>query len=230
MNSVHDMGGMDGFGPVTPERDEPVFHHAWEGRVFAIINLLAGSGRFNADQFRHSLERIPPARYLGSSYYERWLDGVQTLLIEKGIVRREELAARGAEPAGEPPGRFEDLSRGKASRPRARFKVGDRVLARNINPAGHTRLPRYARGKRGTIRCDHGVYVFADSSAHSAGERSQHVYSVAFDARELWGVSAPRRDRVLLDLWEDYLEPDASAAKVTGRAPARKSRKGKKRR
>ncbi len=230
MNSVHDMGGIDGFGAVTPEPNEPVFHGEWERRVFAIVSLLAGSGRFNVDEFRHSLERIPPARYLSSSYYERWLDGVQTLLIEKGIATREQLASRGASPAEEPPGRFEDLSRGKGNRARARFKSGDRVIARNINPPGHTRLPRYARGKAGTIRRDWGVYVFPDSNAHAAGERVQHVYSVVFDARELWGATAPRGDRVLLDLWEDYLEADpAAAVKVRKRAAAAKG-KGRKRR
>lgn len=225
------MGGMDGFGAVIAEPNEPVFHSEWEKRVFAIVNLFAGDARFNVDEFRHSLERIPAPRYLNSSYYERWLDGIQTLLIEKGIVTREELASRGADPAEEPRARFEDFSRGKGNRPRARFKPGDRVLARNINPSGHTRLPRYARGKTGVIRRDHGVYVFADSSAHGAGERKQHVYSVAFDARELWGKSAPRRESVLLDMWEDYLEP-AAVAKAAARKPARtvKSRKGAKRR
>lgn len=226
MNSIHDMGGMDGLGPVTAEHNEPVFHSQWEGRVFAIVNLLAGTGRFNVDEFRHSLERIPGARYLNSSYYERWLDGIQTLLIEKGMVTREELESRGAGPVQEPPARFEDFSRGKGRRPRARFKEGDRVVARNINPPGHTRLPRYARGKRGVIRRDRGVYVFADSNAHGAGERAQHVYSVAFDARELWGRNPPRRERVLIDLWEDYLEPDPQAApsvrKRTGAANAKK--------
>jgi nitrile hydratase subunit beta len=87
-----------------------------------------------------------------------------------------------------------------------RFKAGQQVRARNINPQGHTRLPRYPRGKIGTIERDHGVFVFPDTNAHFLGEKPQHVYSVRFAARELWGPQASARDAVYVDLWEDYLE------------------------
>ena len=227
------MGGMDGFGRVVAERDEPVFHHPWERRLFAIVMAVTGAPPIggNVDEFRHAIERIPPSRYLSSSYYERWLDALQTLLVEKGIVTRNELAARGTDPVvpAQSSGRFGAAAAGKASR--ARFREGDRVVARNINPPGHTRLPRYVRGKRGTVSRDWGVYVFADSNAHHAGAHRQHVYSVAFQARELWGSGAPRGDSLRIDLWEDYLEPDVPARKPAAGKPKRvKARSLRKRR
>ncbi len=217
MNGIHDMGGMDGFGPVVREAKEPVFHADWERRVFALMNVAMNVARVNIDEFRHAIERIPPGQYLASSYYERWLAAVEILLVERGVITREELIAKqdgsaeivraqiaagmrtiGPDPIKEKPG---------AKSPRARFARGDRVRARNFNPSGHTRLPRYARGKRGVIARDWGVFVFPDTNAHHAGTKPQHCYSVGFDARELWGKSASSRERVLVDLWEDYLEP-----------------------
>lgn len=233
MNGIHDMGGMDGFGPVVPEVDEPVFHADWEARMFAIANTLFGRGQVNLDEFRHAIERIPTARYLDSSYYERWLDAVETLLVEKGLVTREELESRGADPC--PPCQPATVPGGAISyapataRKRARFQVGDKVVARNLNPPGHIRLPRYARGHRGVIHADYGTYVFADTNAHGGPVTNRHVYSVAFEARELWGKDAAGRERVYLDLWEDYLVPDTAArprktAKAAKTAPARKRR------
>jgi nitrile hydratase beta subunit len=217
MNGIHDMGGMDGFGPVVREAKEPVFHADWERRVFALMNVAMNVARVNIDEFRHAIERIPPGQYLASSYYERWLAAVEILLVERGVITREELIAKqdgsaeivraqiaagmrtiGPDPIKEKPG---------AKSPRARFARGDRVRARNFNPSGHTRLPRYARGKRGVIARDWGVFVFPDTNAHHAGTKPQHCYSVGFEARELWGKSASSRERVLVDLWEDYLEP-----------------------
>ncbi len=214
MNGVHDLGGMDGFGTAAIETNEPVFHAAWEKRVFAIAMALTGNPevlRVSVDEFRHAIERIPAPRYLDSTYYERWLDAILNLLTEREMISREELAERGAEPItpAQAPNRFVRAAKSVA-RTRARFRKDDRVIARNINPAGHTRLPRYVRGKRGVIYRDWGVYVFADSNAHNAGERRQHVYSVAFKARELWGKDAPPRDTLRIDLWEDYLDSDAA--------------------
>ncbi len=220
MNGVHDMGGMDGFGPVVREQNEPVFHADWEGRIAALAGLMLW--RVNADETRHAIERIPPARYLASSYYERWLAAAETLLVERGIVTREELlakesssidpaliangvAARGPAPVKDKPG---------SKSPRARYAKGDRVRARNLNPVGHTRLPRYVRGKAGVIARDWGVFVFPDTNAHHAGTKPQHCYSVSFDARELWGKPASSRERLYIDLWEDYLEPIASNSTV----------------
>jgi nitrile hydratase subunit beta len=226
MNGVHDMGGMDGFGPMEIEKNEPVFHYAWEKRMYGLALTAAREGR-NIDEFRHAIERIPAPVYLASSYYERWLNALMTLLVEKGHVTREELVAAGVDPVA--PSQSPATFRGKSPavrRRRARYREGDRVIARNLNPSGHTRLPRYVRGKRGVIHRDWGSYVFADSNAHHAGERAQHVYSVEFAARELWGDDAPRKDTLRIDLWEDYLRPDASGAKPAAKTtPAR--RRGK---
>jgi nitrile hydratase beta subunit len=229
MNGVHDMGGMDGFGPIPIERDEPVFHAPWEGRMYAIAISLAREFR-NTDEFRHAIEGIPAPIYLDSSYYERWLNAMMTLLVEKKKVTHEELVAHGTDPVA--PAQLANHFSGdspKVSRRRARFREGDRVVARNLNPTGHTRLPRYVRGKRGTVHRDWGTYVFADSNAHHAGDREQHVYSVSFDARELWGKDAPARDTLHIDLWEDYLEADSTTKAKTVRkksAPIARSKRG----
>src|SRR5271156_339409 len=206
MNGVHDVGGMDGFGPVVSELDEPVFHAAWEGRAYALAmsSLRMRAAQINQDEFRHAVERIPPARYLASSYYERWLAAAETLLVEHGIVTRAELLAKqdaSIDPAliangvaARGPAPVKDKS--AKSEPRARYAKGVRVRARNLNPTGHTRLPRYVRGKTGVIARDWGVFVFPDTNAHHAGTKRQHCYSVVFDARELWGKSASRRSRL----------------------------------
>ena len=215
------MGGMDGFGKVVPEQNEPVFHADWERRAYALVSLVMGAAQVNIDEFRHAIERIPPARYLASSYYERWIAAAETVLVEHGIATRDELLAKedaaidprqianavathGPAPVKNKPG---------SKLPRARFAKGDRVRARNINPSGHTRLPRYVRGKAGVIARDWGVFVFPDTNAHHAGTKPQHCYSVSFDARELWGKPASSRERLYIDLWEDYLEPLALKSK-----------------
>jgi len=218
VNGVHDMGGMHGMGPIRHEQHEPVFHEPWEGRVYAITRVVrAGGGRQNLDNSRHLLELLPPAEYLRMSYYERWYARLTNQLVANGIVTREELdtgRAAGGSPKAEPrvtaamvPDivvRRNSARREAASAPR--FKVGQRVRARNINPTGHTRLPRYARGKSGVIARDHGVFVFPDTNAAFAGEKPQHVYSVRFAARELWGPDASSRDCVHIDMWDDYLD------------------------
>lgn len=223
MNGVHDLGGMHGFGPVTIERDEPVFHETWERRVFAMLVAVRSAGHWNVDQSRFSREQMPPVEYLASSYYERWLHGFQRLLDEKGLVSRAEVAARIHDPASP----FENLPNALAAvtlddlRSRSggrnasksdaevapRFRVGDRVMARLIQPVGHTRLPRYARGRRGVVIRDYGVWVLPDSSAIAEGPRPQHCYCVRFDAGEVWGDAASPGDTVHVDLWDDHLEP-----------------------
>ncbi len=219
------MGGMDGFGPVVREQNEPVFHADWERRIYALVGRVMGSARVNIDEFRHAIERIPPARYLASSYYERWVAAVETILVEHGVVTREELLAKqdaSIDPrqianavAAHGPAPVKDKLRSKS--PRARFAKGDRIRARNLSPSGHTRLPRYVRGKAGVIARDWGVFVFPDTNAHHAGTKPQHCYSVSFDARELWGKPASSRERLYIDLWEDYLEPVTPKPKVTRR-------------
>jgi nitrile hydratase len=217
MNGVHDMGGMHGMGPIQHEKNEPVFHAPWEGRVYAMYVALNAWRKWNIDAARHARELIPPAEYLRMTYYEKWFAGIVDLLVKRGLVTATEIES-GAPAAGTvkatPPLtaaiREHLLSYINASRnvPVApRFQAGQRVRARNINPVGHTRLPRYARGKIGTVERDHGVFVLPDTNAHFLGEKPQHVYSVRFAARELWGEQASARDSVNLDMWDDYLEP-----------------------
>ncbi|MDB5405961.1 MAG: nthB [Rhodospirillales bacterium] len=219
MNSIHDMGGMDGFGPVLPEADEPVFHAEWEGRVFAMVRATGLLGRWTLDGSRLSLERLNPVDYLKASYYERWLQGLETRLVATGLVTAAELArpsGRGGGSEAPPPvvtvaavsgslGR-RDAGR-RADAVAAKFKPGDAVVARVMNPTGHTRIPRYVRGRRGVIDRDHGVFVFPDTNAELAGEKPQHVYAVRFTASEIWGADAAERDSVYVDLWDDYLDP-----------------------
>ncbi|HLG95480.1 MAG TPA: nitrile hydratase subunit beta [Bryobacteraceae bacterium] len=218
MNGVHDMGGMQGMGPIEAELNEPVFHETWEARSFA-LNIAAGAWRkWNIDAGRHQIELIPGAEYLRMSYYEKWAVRLAELLVKWGLVTGEEIASGKAAPGSPkaaPPltaDKVGSLLRTGAGAKRdadvaPRFGVGQRVRARNIHPAGHTRLPRYARGHTGIIDRDHGVYVFPDTNAHFLGEKPQHVYSVRFAARELWGDQASPRDAVYIDLWDDYLEP-----------------------
>ena len=221
MNGVHDMGGMDGFGPVVPEKNEPVFHAEWERRMFGLVLPLVRATQSAFDEFRHAIERMPPAQYLASSYYERWLAAAETLLVERGVVTREELLTNedaSIDPAliaNAVPARGPTPVKNKSPKkpPPARFVKGDRVRGRNLNPSGHTRLPRYVRGKSGVVARDWGVFVYPDTIAHRAGTKPQHCYSVAFDACELWGKSANTRERVYIDLWEDYLEPIATKSK-----------------
>ncbi len=217
MNGIHDMGGMQDMGPVEHEKNEPVFHHAWEGRVYAMTRALGAWGKWNIDVGRYGIEILSPVDYLRMSYYEKWLVRNVALLVERGLVTREEIEtgkpAPGSHKATPPltaaavPGA---LDRGNFMRPEAkaeaRFKVGQRVRARNMNPLGHTRLPRYARGKEGTIVRHRGVFVFPDTNAQFQGEHPQHLYSVRFAARELWGEDAAPRDSVSLDMWDSYLE------------------------
>jgi nitrile hydratase subunit beta len=218
MNGVHDMGGMHGMGPITPEANEPVFHAPWEGRAFALNRATAALGKWNIDVNRHSIERLPPADYLRMSYYERWLAGLVTRLEESGFVTRIELESGQAAPGSSKatPALIADkvaatvAERGWFERPvneAPRFAIGQAVRAKKINPTGHTRLPRYARGAVGVIDRIHGAHVFPDSNAHFQGERPQHLYSVRFAARELWGADAAARDSVYIDLWESYLDP-----------------------
>ena len=223
MNGVHDMGGTHGLGPVEPEPNEPVFHHEWERRTFAITLASGFLGKWNLDMSRFSRERMPGPEYLTTTYYEHWLWGLERLLVEHGLLTREEIAAReqGRPVAVAPPAEplrplpasevAETLRRGGAHRVDVevppRFKSGDRVRARNMHPLGHTRLPRYARGKAGVVDRDYGVHVFPDAHASGLGKNPQHVYSVRFTAQELWGPDASPRDAMYIDLWDDYLDP-----------------------
>lgn len=243
MNGVHDVGGMHGMGPIRAEPNEPVFHAAWEGRTFAMLYGLLCAQVFPTDEVRHAVERMPPAEYFATEYYEHWLYACEKLLVEHGIVTVEEfeavwsklspknagkklsakknrakdrgktvgIAAAAPEHTAPTPAIVKEIMKGGVSMRveapiRPKFAPGDRVRGRNIHPMGHTRLPRYARGREGAIERDHGVFVFADANAHGKGPAPQHLYAVRFSARELWGDGASPRDTVVLDLWDDHLE------------------------
>ena len=255
MNGVHDIGGMHGFGPVVHEENEPVFHADWEGRTAALMRSAMTGRIFNIDEFRRTIERMPPARYLAATYYERWLYSLERLLLEKGVVSSAELEAAVSR-AGVPGTRSDgDTTSDSAQTSNAdasavlhrrdegappqpsgialrydrsykpRFTVGDKVVARNMNPEGHTRIPRYARGKHGVIRHDWGVFVFPDTHGHGQGANPQHCYSVEFEARELWGADHSARQRIYIDLWEDYLEADRAQRSATPRKKSATARK-----
>ena len=216
MDGIHDMGGMDGFGKVEPEDDEPAFHAAWEGRVLAMVRAMGFAGGWIIDQSRYAGERLDPRVYLSVSYYKRWALGLERNLLERGLADPDELAAGHALRAGKVLPRKLTLDavpmirRGGFSRPApapARFKPGDRVRARNIHPQTHTRLPRYVRGHLGVVERVHDCHVFPDTAAIDAGENPQWLYTVRFDARELWGPEADPTVKISVDAFEPYLDP-----------------------
>lgn len=219
MDSIADMGGMHGFGPVVAETQEPTFHEQWEARVCGLNMAVWFGGSWCADETRFSMESMPPAEYLATSYFEHWLHFMEDLLVSKGVVTAEELAAGHLLTSGVGstliqrvlPGTSVDAFRagGSCAMPAAqspRFKVGDKVLARNIHPAHHTRLPRYVRGKPGTVFAALGGFAFADTRAHGKGDQPQHMYAVRFEGKDLWGPDAGSCDAVYLDLYDSYLE------------------------
>jgi len=217
MNGVHDMGGMHGFGKVEPEPNEPVFHAPWEGRVLAMQRAMTYTGAWNIDMSRAAQEGLPAHVYLGVSYYKRWALGMERNLLQKGLVSADELTAGHALHPAKPVKRTmraDDigaaLTRGQYGRPpagSARFTIGQRVRAKNINPTTHTRLPRYVRGHVGTIERIQGCHVFPDSVAIGAGENPQWLYTVVFDGRDLWGEGSDPTVKVSVEAFEPYLEP-----------------------
>jgi nitrile hydratase len=217
MDGVHDMGGMDGFGKVEPETNEPVFHHRWEGRVLAMSRAIGVFRAWTIDTSRYAVELLAPAVYLTSSYYEKWFLRNVKLLIDRGLIDADEVAAgHGLRPGKNlTRGRFtladvpQVTRRGSYGRPAeapAKFKPGDRVRAKNIHPTTHTRLPRYARGHIGVVERVHGAYVFPDTAAIGKGENPQWLYTVRFDAQELWGSDADPKLKVSIEAFEPYLD------------------------
>jgi len=215
MNGVHDMGGMHGFGPIVREKDEPLFHAEWEARVRAIMNLSMVDGLFNLDAFRYGIEQMAPADYLRAPYYERWITSVTRNLIHNGYLTSDELSDYIERLSGSAPSPA-DLDAVEQWQPVAAciepprtqpFSIGDAVVARNAHPVGHTRLPRYARGKRGVIETLRGSHTLPDANALGIGECPERLYKVRFEGRELWGDSAESNSVVHLDLWESYLLP-----------------------
>jgi len=208
MDGIHDLGGMCGFGPVSVERDEPVFHDRWEARAFGLNALgIVVLHAYNADEYRHAIERMDPAHYLTASYYERTLTAVATLLVEKGILTHADLEARagGRFPLARPVASHAgEIAAEPASGPR--FMVGDRVRVRDRRPAGHTRAPRYVRGKRGAVVHVAPPFSFPDAAAHGRSVRAEPTYHVEFQAQDLWADAAGANETVVVDLWETYLE------------------------
>ena len=217
MNGAHDMGGMQTFGPIRPEKNEPVFHARWEGRISAIWSAIGTWRKWNTDFGRQTRELIPAPEYLALGYFHLRYVQLVELLVATGLITRPELEsgrpAKGTQKAV-PPLTADKVAawfangnpKRRAVEAAPQFRVGQRVRARNINPPTHTRLPRYARGKLGIVERDHGVFVFPDSNAQGLGEKPQHVYSVRFTARELWGEQAKPNDTVVVNMWDDYLE------------------------
>jgi nitrile hydratase subunit beta len=218
MDGAHDMGGVDGFGPVVAEPDEPVFHAAWERRAFALTLAMGMPGGWNIDMSRFAREDRPGEDYLGMSYYQIWLAGVERLMLERGLIAPDEIDAGKplypAKPVAKtltPDGVAKMLHRGgpterdNAPRP-ALFAPGDRVRAKVIHPPTHTRLPQYVRGHFGTIERVLGFHVFPDSNATGEGENPQWLYTVTFDGEALWGKASEPGLKVSIDAWEPYLE------------------------
>jgi nitrile hydratase len=226
MNGVHDMGGAHGFGAVLPEpAGDPLFHAPWERRALGLTLAMGATGQWNIDQSRSARESLPPATYLASGYYRIWLLGMESLLLQRGLVQADELAAGHALHPPLPVARVlrpdavgAALARGtptaRAPQAPARFAPGQRVRARNTHPAGHTRLPRYVRGHVGTVSLVHGAHVFADRHAASPpgqpfDEAPTWLYTVVFDGAALWGDDAEPGTSMSVDAWEPYLEPAA---------------------
>ena len=217
MDGAHDMGGAKGFGPVVPEPNEPVFHGDWERRAFALTVAMARPGGWNIDMSRFARENRPPEDYLSKSYFQIWLAGLETLMIERGLVTREEIEAGkvllppkpGVTPIAPnevtPAIRRGGPTEREAKRP-AMFAVGETVRMKDIHPVTHTRLPQYVRGHLGTIELNHGCHVFPDTNSLGKGEDPQWLYTVRFDGPELWGKDADPTLSVSVDAWESYLE------------------------
>jgi nitrile hydratase beta subunit len=217
MNGVHDMGGMDGFGKVEVEPNEPPFHEKWEGRVLAMQRAMGYAGAWHIDDSRYAQETLPPQVYLAVSYYQRWELAMEKNLLARGLVTPEELAAgRALQPTKPLPRKLTadvvqaGMTRNSFFRQQqgpARFKPGDRVRTVNVHPQGHTRLPRYARDKVGTVELIHGCHAYPDSVASGRGDDPQWLYTVVFDGSEIWGADADPRQTISIDAFEPYLEP-----------------------
>ncbi len=218
MKGGHDLGGQPEMGPINPEPEaqEPVFHAEWERRVFALTLATGMLGKWNIDESRHARERQDPLTYVENSYYENWLEGLEKLLVEKGLVSIEELrqvtnaSSRTTESLSVPNPEIAQKILGSgapstmetASEPL--FRVGDSVLLRESETAGHTRAPKYAQGAIGTVAAQLGCHSFPDSNAQGVHE-GKHLYRVIFNGVDLWSLSSTQTE-VRIDLWESYLD------------------------
>lgn len=217
MNGLHDMGGMQCYGPVKPEPNEPIFHDEWEKRALALTVAMGFSGKWNIDISRFARESLPPQFYLTKSYYQIWLAALQNLMLERDMISANELSTGKSETSGVEVKRVVSADQvpgalalgapvDRPPRVEPGFKTGEKVRALNINPRGHTRLPRYVRGKVGEIASIQGCHVFPDSNARQKGEKPHWLYSVRFGAQELFGPGAEAENTVMVDCWGAYLE------------------------
>lgn len=216
MRGPHDLGGMDGFGPVAPETSEPVFHAPWEKRALGMVLANGAIAEWSIDQSRAKRESLAPVAYWTLSYYEIWLAAMAELLKERSLISLDELATGHSQgPPRKVAGRKLSAAEVPAvlaggssyTRPAgnpAKFAMGDSIRTVPQNHGGHTRLPTYATGKSGVIVAVHGNFAFADASARGDKTASEWLYSVRFTAQELWATGS--KDTICLDLWEPYLE------------------------
>ena len=216
MNSIHDMGGMHGFGPIVVEEDEPAFHADWESRVYALVRVWYPWARYKSwGSFRHNLEKIPPKDYLSMSYYERWFYVHEQKALKTGIVTRAELE-KGRASADYAIPELESHSdswlgpRRLDEEEPLKFYEGQAVRAKNVNGFAHNRLPRYVRGKVGIIFSINGVYALQDTNEEEEQpyDTPENVYTVRFSSTELWGDGCNENDYVFIDAWESYLDFD----------------------
>lgn len=218
MNGVHDMGGMQCFGAVNPESDEPLFHAEWESRVLAMTLAMGATGTWNLDESRHARESLPADYYLSAGYYRIWLSALEQLLLNHGLVSTEELTSGQMEEAAREVKRILKAENVPAvladgapvtrdPQAPAQFVIGDQVVVKNLHAKTHTRMPGYIRGHQGIVSAVHGAHVFPDSHAHGLGENPQWLYNVEFSPTELWGTSASDSSlaAVHVDCWEPYL-------------------------
>jgi nitrile hydratase len=202
MDGMHDLGGRQGFGAVRYRPDARAFHEAWEVRVNSLYAFAVRRGIFNMDEYRHAIERMEPRHYLTASYYERSLTSLATLLVEKGILTREELErrAQGLFPLAAP------SAPGRSNVPaRERFQPGDRVRVRDDYVPGHVRMPGYIRGKTGVVVSESPAYPFPDAHAHALAAQDEPTYDVRFRSEDLWPQSADAA-LVHVGVFQSYLE------------------------
>jgi len=217
MDGIHDMGGMDGFGKVEVEPNEPPFHETWEGRVMAMVRAIGANGGMNIDMQRFSRESLPPAVYLSSSYYQKWFLALEQSMLARDMIGADEIerghSLRQNSPLARGTFSMKDVQRvmtraNFAREPRAKpvFAIGECVRTKKIHPATHTRLPRYARDKVGIVERINGCHVFPDSNAHGKGDNPQWLYTVVFAGPELWGPESDPTLKVSIEAFEPYLE------------------------
>ncbi len=211
-----DLGGQPGHAAVKPEANEPLFHAAWEQRLWATTLAMGATGSWNLDRSRSARETL--ADYASRSYFEIWHGGLERLLLDHGLLQADELDQGQVltAPAALPRRLTAAavpllLAKGSATRrpttQQARYALGDRVRTRDQAAAHHTRLPAYARGQIGEIVRIHGMHVFADAHAQGLGESPAWLYTVVFDCQDLFGARASAGSQVSIDAWEPYLEP-----------------------